>query len=308
MAQEPAAAAASADEAMYYIVTRPDLRRCAFPMCGGYFVRAVNKPRTQCADGSWQAECHAAVLDTAPTRWSEGERAAFLLKFGQGHALVRGTLAAVRQEGLPWIVPTLTATEGWEGQVQRAGGGAVYRVQDNGIRCITHPCPSIEQQALNFVAKRAIAGVELDKAGASAQQTAEGVQALSAPGLLVAGRHRTVSGPGGVRDVLVATEFYLQRLAQLPATPRACGGKAGAAACGAGEFCDASLPNACAAGSVAGACRTVPDVCIALADPVCGCDGVTYGNDCERAAARVQLAHRGACEGAAPTAAPSKRR
>ena len=36
----------------YYIVTRMDPRMCPTPLCGGYFVKAVNKPKTQCADGS----------------------------------------------------------------------------------------------------------------------------------------------------------------------------------------------------------------------------------------------------------------
>ena len=36
-------------------------------------------------------------------------------------------------------------------------------------------------------------------------------------------------------------------------------------------------------------------MCPASYDPVCGCDGTTYGNDCNRQVADVGLLHGGAC-------------
>jgi hypothetical protein len=75
---------------------------------------------------------------------------------------------------------------------------------------------------------------------------------------------------------------------------RRCGGFAGFP-CRPGEVCDLP-PGTCGWADLFGECRQVGDACIALWDPVCGCDGVTYGNDCERLRAGAQLDHRGECK------------
>src|SRR3990170_2699287 len=88
---------AGPEESGYYIVTRPDLRMCIFPICGGYFVKQVNKPKTQCANGSWQNDCHVAELEGAALGWTADELADFNEQFLQRQALVRGNLRLVPQ-------------------------------------------------------------------------------------------------------------------------------------------------------------------------------------------------------------------
>ena len=77
------------------------------------------------------------------------------------------------------------------------------------------------------------------------------------------------------------------------APPRICGGIAGFP-CPTGEVCDLRDPT-CRSVDLAGTCVPRPQACIEIYDPVCGCDRVTYGNDCLRLSAGATLAHAGAC-------------
>lgn len=75
--------------------------------------------------------------------------------------------------------------------------------------------------------------------------------------------------------------------------PQTCGGSG--AVCQPGEFCKFPV-GTCGDPNVPGVCTVVPQVCPDVWDPVCGCDNVTYGNECEADAAAVSLAHFGPCD------------
>jgi len=101
-----------------------------------------------------------------------------------------------------------------------------------------------------------------------------------------------VNGDGTitVNEVIAAVNRALEGCA---APPRICGGIAGFP-CPTGEVCDLRDPT-CRIVDLAGTCVPRPQACIEIYDPVCGCDRVTYGNDCLRLSAGATLAHAGAC-------------
>ena len=66
--------------------------------------------------------------------------------------------------------------------------------------------------------------------------------------------------------------------------------------CPMDEWCayagSTSMMYSCTA---AGTCQARPELCAAVFNPVCGCDGTTYSNACYAQAAGVRVAMRGAC-------------
>lgn len=76
---------------------------------------------------------------------------------------------------------------------------------------------------------------------------------------------------------------------------RSCGGFAGLQ-CADDEFCSFGEGDFCGAADAMGTCAKKPEACTAIFDPVCGCDGNTYGSACQAASAGTSVVHTGACE------------
>jgi hypothetical protein len=75
-------------------------------------------------------------------------------------------------------------------------------------------------------------------------------------------------------------------------TGKSCGQDNNDSQCTPDEYCAKAIGDC----EGTGTCMSRPEICLDIFDPVCGCDGNTYSNDCYAARAGVNVAHQGSCD------------
>jgi hypothetical protein len=155
---------------------------------GGFGVHRLNRSTTDCADGSDAWGCWAPELDFSESGLPDALQATLLdaadrdaYSYG-AIALVRGRMASDR-----FIV-----TEGWVAEGDGISEGVFVKAKDSGVRCITTPCPSVLEKALNTSRSVNIAALDWSAGGFDDEQIGAFANDMLEPsGVILAGERYT---------------------------------------------------------------------------------------------------------------------
>ena len=189
---------AAVDGAYTYFEIRRDLKRCAAPMCGGYYLERLNRTSTVCHNGSLAASCYTPELDFSEANLSDELQSALIEAAGRDAvapgavALVRGRFASKKYTGFGNL-GRFVVTEAWVAENDAVASGVFTKVVDNNVRCIQAPCPTITEKGLNTSRSANIHGLDFTVGGFDEDQisklTTEMVDRPS--GIIIAGDRYT---------------------------------------------------------------------------------------------------------------------
>ena len=193
-------------ERVGFFTARPDFRECIYPLCGGYFVKAVNQSTTVCADGARQFECYVSdIISSSPVAddaIDPFDPTPILLvgKLSQQETETVGPIGVFNAQDVHYAVTPNTAL------------GRFFDVKNLGIACITSPCFSFAQTVLNrvYAREKTLSRLNFDESGASEEDVQRAFERIGeGQALYAAGFNRPYQGFAGIGREFVITQFFL---------------------------------------------------------------------------------------------------
>ncbi|EGG18234.1 hypothetical protein DFA_03721 [Cavenderia fasciculata] len=119
-----------------FVSIRRDFRKCAYPMCGGYFIQTINSNSEQVYVATVAFESNQPI-----------NKSVVLESYGKS-VIVNGYTRSSSQRGYKeFVVKTAHVSMEYEGIGEAKGN--FYFFKSTGIMCIKAPCPSTSATELN---------------------------------------------------------------------------------------------------------------------------------------------------------------
>jgi hypothetical protein len=267
-----------------YVVTRQDFRKCAYPMCSGVFVKAVNKSKTTCLDGAKADECYVADIDLAALELPEAQTIEVVSQARAGEVLLSGKITP-HSEQFP-EQGRLSTFKAWKNRASSPLSGTVHFVESSGITCVTAPCPSLQARRLNSTTVKQVTDLDLSALSLTIDQDAAArAQAFDA-GVMFTGSLKNQ----GAKKTFRANQIFdlVQPVAPLCFADDDCGKGSHCdtteclSACPPDQICPAVCAGVCKPGPKPTPAVSCADHCgAAAADESCWCDDeCSYWGDC----------------------------
>lgn len=248
----------------HYLVTRQDYRKCISPMCGGVYVKAANRQKTTCFDGTKQEECYVGALELSALELGGESEQALRDRAIAGEVLFTGSLELLQGD-----IAQLVASEARASLSDDDAVGTYYFVEATGVKCAKAPCPVFRARNLNATSVKDLTGLDTSALGLDEAGWSELSDELYSKGLVIAGVIKT---KGQSKTLHASQAFPLVESERLLCL--------GDEACGEGAYCDHSE-------------------CLSNCPPGMMCPAVCYGVCTEgKAPPPAGASCQGACDGA----------
>ncbi len=200
-----------------YLV-KPDLRKCAFPMCGGWFLTPINQYSLQLENEgeAYQSlsllpnSIYVANINYKALGLKPAQIEVLEADMRNEQALLRGNITSNSQAKTiaPSPTKTLVVKGAWIGANKTVALGPYLKVASSGIVCITTPCPYYRASLVNSLYSTNFHELTLTKAELTREQEAQAWQAVASEGLIMTGLTYESKGQTGPGTGISATKVF----------------------------------------------------------------------------------------------------
>lgn len=192
-----------------YVVARRDYRKCAFPMCSGWFIHDVNRAELR--------EVYVPRFDFSASNLVTEEQQELVKGAPANEVVLYGKLGALKNGYRDFVVTS--AWRGMPGVTFTEGSDTFFRVAQVNIQCFAAPCATMQATKLHTTSKTLFHDLSVERASMPNVDQNFMTFRITDKDALVAGKFVDGAQVGvGREKVLDAAQVFVK----LPVSTQAC--------------------------------------------------------------------------------------